>query len=441
MPKISIIMPSFNVAPYIRECMDSVLAQTLTDIEVIVVDADSTDGTREILEEYAQKDSRVVILEDDKKSTGYANNKAIDYASGEYIGIVETDDYIAPQMYEKLYLAAGKYQAEVVKADYDSFTTVQGKRFFVTHNLLGEKKKYGQVLNPRKNKYVFWAEMFNWAGIYKRDFLNQYMIRHQETPGASFQDNGFWFQVFAFAQRVVFVHESFYRYRKDNPNASIQNKKKVFCMCDEYDYAKEKVIKYPEIWQDVYYAYLGKRYGACLWTLRKVSPEFRRALCERLYDDFSPCIKDINEVDKIWGKKHPNNKQLRLLLTDREQYLEYMNHLLQEYEKNIERLIDMLKDKKAVVFGCGNWGMELQDLLAGNGISIQAFCDNSLDKQGKKINGVLVKSLSDVLGSVETPFFVVASALYSKDIRRQLVESGVSVEDIFIYKHSKYLWD
>ena len=84
MPKISIIMPSFNVAPYIRECMDSVLAQTLSDIEVIVVDADSTDGTREILEEYAQKDSRVVILEDDKKSTGYANNKALDYATGEY---------------------------------------------------------------------------------------------------------------------------------------------------------------------------------------------------------------------------------------------------------------------------------------------------------------------------------------------------------------------
>lgn len=441
MPKVSIIMPSYNVAPYIRECMDSVLAQTLSDIEVIVVDADSTDGTREILEEYAQKDSRVIILEDDKKSTGYANNKAIDYASGEYIGIVETDDYIAPEMYEKLYFFAQKYKAEVVKADYDSFTTVQGKRFFVAHNLLGEKKKYGQVLNPRKNKYVFWAEMFNWAGIYKRDFLNQYMIRHQETPGASFQDNGFWFQIFAFAQRVVFVHESFYRYRKDNPNSSIQNRKKVFCMCDEYDFAKEKVIKYPEIWQDVYYAYLGKRYGACAWTLRKVSPEFRSALCERLYNDFSLYIKDLKEVDKIWGKKDPNNKQLRLLLTDREQYLEYMNYLLQEYEKNIGLLLDTLKDKKIVIFGCGNWGTELQDLLARNGISIQAFCDNSLNKQGKKINDISVKSLSDVLGSVENPFFVVASALYNKDIRRQLMENGVSAENIFIYKHSKYLWD
>ncbi|MCH5249335.1 MAG: glycosyltransferase [Lachnospiraceae bacterium] len=441
MPKISIIMPSFNVAPYIRECMDSVLSQTLTDIEVLVVDADSTDGTREILEEYARKDSRVILLDDDKKSTGYANNKALDRASGEYVGIVETDDYIVPEMYEKLYLYAEKYKAEVVKADYDSFTTVQGKRLFVTHNLLGEKKKYYQVLNPRKSRYIFCAEMFNWAGIYRRDFLNQYQIRHQETPGAAFQDNGFWFQIFAFAQRVVFVHESFYRYRKDNPNSSINNKNKVFCMCDEYDFTREKVRKYPEIWDKVYYAYLGKRYGACAWTLRKVAPEFRYELCERLYDDFSAEINDLNEIDKIWGKKDPNNKQLRLLLADKEEYLEYMNNLLQSYEKNISRLLEILKDKQVVIFGCGNWGTELQDLLARNGMEICAFCDNSQDKQGKKINGVPVKSLKDILNGIKNPFFIVASALYGKDISYQLTENGVSTDYIFIYKHSKYLWD
>lgn len=441
MPKISIIMPSFNVAPYIRECMDSVLSQTLTDIEVLVVDADSTDGTREILEEYARKDSRVIILDDDKKSTGYANNKALDRASGEYVGIVETDDYIVPEMYEKLYLYAEKYKAEVVKADYDSFTTVQGKRLFVTHNLLGEKKKYYQVLNPRKSRYIFCAEMFNWAGIYRRDFLNQYQIRHQETPGAAFQDNGFWFQIFAFAQRVVFVHESFYRYRKDNPNSSIHNKNKVFCMCDEYDFTREKVRKYPEVWDKVYYAYLGKRYGACAWTLRKVAPEFRHELCERLYDDFSAEINDLNEIDKIWGKKDPNNKQLRLLLADKEEYLEYMNNLLQSYEKNISRLLDILKDKQVVIFGCGNWGTELQDLLARNGMEICAFCDNSQDKQGKTINGVPVRSLKDILNGIKNPFFIVASALYGKDISHQLLENGVSADNIFIYKHNKYLWD
>lgn len=441
MPKISIIMPSFNVAPYIRECMDSVLSQTLTDIEVIVVDADSTDGTREILDDYAHKDSRVIVLRDDKKSTGYANNKAIDYASGEYVGIVETDDYIAPDMYEKLYDYAQKYKAEVVKADYDSFSEVDGKRIFVRHNLLGERKKYYQILNPRKNKFVFYAEMYNWAGIYRRDFLDKYEIRHQETPGASFQDNGFFFQVFSFAQRTLFVHESFYRYRKDNPNASTKSDKKIFCMCDEYDFARDKVSKYPEVWNDVYYAYLGKRYGACAWTLRIVASEFRQKLCERLYDDFSTDIKDLNEIDKIWGKTHPDNKQLKLLLTDKEEYLKYMSALLQSYEKNISRLLAILKDRQIVIFGCGNWGTELQALLARNRIEICAFCDNSKDKQGKRINEVVVKSLEDILNSIENPFFIVASAAYSKDISHQLMESGVSADSIFIYRHNRYLWD
>ncbi len=441
MPKVSIIMPSFNVAPYIRECMDSVLAQTLTDIEVIVADADSTDGTREILEEYAQRDSRVTILTDDKKSSGYANNKAIDHATGEYIGIVETDDYIVPDMYEKLYTYAKKYQAEIVKADYDSFTTIRGKRTFVTHNLLGERKKYYQVLNPRKNPYVFRAEMFNWAGIYRRDFLNKYEIRHQETPGASFQDNGFWFQVFAFAERVVFIHESYYRYRKDNPNSSINNRKKVFCMCDEYDFAKEKVSRYPDIWKDVYYAYLGKRYGACAWTLRKLAPELRPELCDRLYRDFSALIKEPGEIDRIWGKRDPNHKQLRMLLADRNVYLNYMEDLLSEYTKNIETLLKQLKDRQIVIFGCGNWGTELHNLLLEHGGEIVSLCDNSAEKQGHEVNGVLVRDLKTVAGKFDSPFFVVASAAYSKEIAWQLTKAGVNRENILIYRHNKYLWD
>lgn len=441
MPKVSVIMPSFNVAPYIRECMDSVLGQTLTDIQVIVADADSTDGTREILEEYAQRDSRVTILTDDKKSSGYANNKAIDCATGEYIGIVETDDYIAPDMYEKLYAYAEKYKAQAVKADYDSFTTIQGKRVFVTHNLLGEKKKYYQVLNPRKSKYIFCAEMFNWAGIYRRDFLNRYKIRHQETPGASFQDNGFWFQVFAFAERVVFIHESYYRYRKDNPNSSINNRKKIFCMCDEYDFAKERVSRYPEIWKEVYYSYLGKRYGACAWTLRKLAPELRQELCDRMYEDFSSLVKDLDEVDKIWGKKDPNNRQLRMLLTDKNRYLKYMEDLLSEYDKNIAALLKRLKGRQIVIFGCGNWGTELHNLLLEHGVDIVSFCDNSREKQGREINGILVRDLNSVTEKFESPFFVVASAVYGGQIIRQLTEAGIDSENIFTYKHSRYLWD
>ncbi|WP_039790664.1 glycosyltransferase family 2 protein, partial [Paenibacillus riograndensis] len=103
MPKVSIIMPSLNIATYIKECMDSVVAQTLQDIEIICVDAGSTDGTREILQEYATRDSRIRILDSDRKSYGYQVNWGFDVAKGKYLGIVETDDYIEPEMFQTLY--------------------------------------------------------------------------------------------------------------------------------------------------------------------------------------------------------------------------------------------------------------------------------------------------------------------------------------------------
>ena len=283
--------------------------------------------------------------------------------------------------------------------------------------------------------------MFNWAGIYRRDFLNKYEIRHQETPGASFQDNGFWFQVFAFAERVVFIHESYYRYRKDNPNSSINNRKKVFCMCDEYDFAKEKVSRYPEIWRDVYYAYLAKRYGACSWTLRKLAPELRPELCDRLYRDFSAFIKEPGEIDRIWRKRDPNNKQLRMLLSDRDEYLNYMEDLLSRYTKNIETLLRQLKGRQLVIFGCGNWGTELHNLLLEHGMDIVSFCDNSAEKQGKEINGVFVRDLETVRETFDSPFFVVASAVYNGEITRQLTEARIGSGDILVYRHSRYLWD
>ena len=92
-PKVSIIMPSLNVRPYIEQCMDSVLGQTLKDIEVICVDAGSDDGTRQILDQYAARDKRVKVLDSDRKSYGYQVNLGFDNASGQYLGIVETDDY------------------------------------------------------------------------------------------------------------------------------------------------------------------------------------------------------------------------------------------------------------------------------------------------------------------------------------------------------------
>ena len=100
MPKVSIIVPTYNVEQYLREAMDSIINQTLKDIEIICIDDGSTDNSGKILDEYASKDSRVKVIH--KKNGGYgkAMNVGLDNATGEYVGIVEPDDYIEPDMYE-----------------------------------------------------------------------------------------------------------------------------------------------------------------------------------------------------------------------------------------------------------------------------------------------------------------------------------------------------
>ena len=103
MPKVSIIIPVYNVESYIRTCIDSVLAQSLKDLEIICVDDGSTDSSPAILDDYASKDSRVKVIHKPNRGYGHSMNVGYEAATGEYIGIVESDDYILPDMYGTLY--------------------------------------------------------------------------------------------------------------------------------------------------------------------------------------------------------------------------------------------------------------------------------------------------------------------------------------------------
>ncbi len=439
MPKVSVVMPSFNVAPYIKECMDSVVNQTLKDIEIIVVDAFSTDGTREILQEYASRDSRITILNDDKGSTGYSNNIAMDLAKGEYIGIVETDDFVEPDMFEKLYSLAAENNCDIVKGNYYSFSGNGKDRVYVKHNMLS-RNKYDKILNIDNDENIFDHVMFNWAGIYRKEFLKKYNIRHQETPGASFQDNGFFFQAFAFAERVYFTQESFYRYRKDNPNSSINNPAKIFCMCDEYDYVKDCLMKYPEIWEKVFYRYLRRRYGACSWTLKKAAPQHRNMIAERMQKDFKALIKNEDEIEKIQPKKQ-YRIETELLLNDVDEYIKNIFKNQDRYPRNISRFCDKVRGRDILIFGCGECGTAFDDFLIRNGIKAKCYVDNNINNQGKVWNQKKILSLKDADEKYPDGLFVITPALSKEVIKKQIIDAGIDETRIINYNSYNYIWD
>ena len=179
-PKVSIILPSLNVIEYIEECLSSVCKQTLKEIEIICVDAGSTDGTLEKIKDFALKDDRIKILVADKKSYGYQMNLGIDNANGKYVGIVETDDYVCENMYEDLYNIAEANHLDFIKADFYRFNhNESGEEVLYLNKLTDDINYYNRIINPRKEKNVFKFIMNTWSGIYSREFLVRNNIRHK----------------------------------------------------------------------------------------------------------------------------------------------------------------------------------------------------------------------------------------------------------------------
>lgn len=289
--KVSIIIPVCNVERYLKECMDSVVNQTLSEIEIICVDDGSSDSSLSILREYEKKDSRIKVIT--KQNSGYGNtmNVGMDAATGEYIGIVESDDYIAQNMFERLYGIATEYKAEIVKSDHYIFSTQNG-RSKSEYQWVCPIEYYNRLLNSKICPEIYTFTMMNWTGIYKTDFLRKNNIRHNETPGASFQDNGFWFQVISLAKKIVFIHEAFYYYRQDNPNSSINSKKKVFCICDEYKYINKFLDEHDELNEEYYKRFIEKKVFNYLHSYHRISDEFRMEFLERISQEFSDDLKN-----------------------------------------------------------------------------------------------------------------------------------------------------
>lgn len=297
MPKVSVVVPIYNVEQYLQECLDSLINQTLRDIEIICVNDGSTDSCACILEEYKQRDDRIKVISKSNSGYGHTMNVGLDAAKGEYIGIVEPDDYVVPEMYKTLYDLAVNNEVDFVKADFYRFTGEKDKIQLQYNDLsYGKKHYYNKLLNPAENIEIFKFIMNTWSGIYRRDFIERYHIRHNETPGASFQDNGFFFQTFCRASRVYFLDRPFYMNRRDNPNSSVKSKEKVFCIRDEYDYIKNFLRENPPLYRKFIYIYSYKKYSNYWATYKRVADEFKPMFLDHFRDEFKK-IQNNGELD------------------------------------------------------------------------------------------------------------------------------------------------
>ena len=323
MSKVSIIIPTYNVEQYLIECLESIVRQTLKDIEIICVNDGSTDGSLKIIEEYAARDDRIIVITGENAGYGSAMNKGLDRATGEYIGIVEPDDYISFIMYEDLYTIAKERDVDIVKADFYRFTTEKnGDVHFVYNHLSKDDADYNRIICPKDEQKAFRFIMNTWSGIYRRAFIEEYKIRHNETPGASFQDNGFWFQTFCNAKRAFFVKKPYYINRRDNVNSSVNDPRKVYCMDVEYDHIR-KLLETAGNWETFKGIYFLKRLHNTFFTIRRISDDVKEEYVNFASKGFKEALGK-GEIEEKSLTKDEFNKLKTLANDPRMFYLKYV---------------------------------------------------------------------------------------------------------------------
>ena len=164
-PKVSVIVPVYNVAPYLARCLDSLVGQTLKDIEIICVDDKSTDNSLDVLHEYAAKDARITVIAlSENSGVAVARNAGLDVACGEYIGFVDSDDYVDSDFYEKLYDIAVESETDIVKANAKITDRNSTKRF--------DDRQLNRI--RMNGKWYFLYQW--WTGLYRANLIQKHHI-------------------------------------------------------------------------------------------------------------------------------------------------------------------------------------------------------------------------------------------------------------------------
>lgn len=220
--KVSVIIPVYNTEQYLEACLDSVLGQTLKELEIILVNDGSTDSSLKIMEKYqSEYPDRVRLLSKENGGQATARNVAIPLCAGEYIGFVDSDDYIEPEMYESMYRKAKEADADYVECDYVN----------VKVNAHGEQERIADY-GSRVREYACKEDMFidpmlaPWNKLYRRTLLQESDVRFPE--GYIYEDTAFCLKAISLVQSFAFVPEKFVvHYFRGGSTMNVNKSKRV----------------------------------------------------------------------------------------------------------------------------------------------------------------------------------------------------------------------
>lgn len=286
MIKVSVIIPVYNVETYLRQCVESVLKQTLKEIEIICVDDGSTDGSLDILKEYEAADPRLKVVCQKNAGAGAARNHGIRLAQGKYMSFLDSDDFFEPDMLEEAY-----NRAEEVRADFVVFNSDQyhmDRQAFVEVPWVLRKKEippyapftYRQLTGNVFKTFVGWA----WDKLYLRSFVEEHQLLFQEQRTSN--DMLFVFSALVVAKRIAIVDKVLAHQRRGGGQSlSVTREKSWTCFYDALTALKKRLVDENIFWE-LEQDFVNYALHFSLWNLNSLAEPTHQMLYDKLHDEW-----------------------------------------------------------------------------------------------------------------------------------------------------------
>ena len=355
-PIVSVIMPVYNGETYLRQCLDSVVNQTLKEIEIICVDDGSSDRSVEILKEYAAKDERVMVLQQANAGAGAARNNGLSKASGKYLSFLDSDDFFETDMLEKAVekIAADRADFVVFRCDHylNDTNTFKKAAYTLKKQTLPPYTPFNfrQITDNVFKAFVGWA----WDKVYDREFVMKHNLKFQEQRTSN--DMLFVFSALVLAKRITYLDTVLAHQRRNNGESlSNTREKSWFCFYNALK-ALRDVLKEKGLYEELKKDFVNYAVHFSLWNLNTITGECYEKLYTKLHEEWFEEL-EVTGHDEAYFYNKTEYKQLAdILRYDFKEYNTKLSVVIPVYnaEKYIRQCLDsiLIKQKIALEVIC-----------------------------------------------------------------------------------------
>lgn len=299
MPKLSIIIPVYNVEKYLPKCLGSILEQPFKDLEVICVNDGSTDGSLDVLQKIKKNDDRVVIIDKKNEGSGIARNIGLSTAQGEYVYFIDSDDWLEANVLAKIIAKADELQTDILVFGGLSYYNGKGQNGAYSKNKL-PKKYFGKVVSAKDiKKDIFKFPSTAWTKLYRRSFLIKNEIKFQNIRAG--QDQLPFFHSMITADRIAILPENIYCYQKNREGSVTSVKKKKSFSPIYVFYGIEEMLEKTGMKEEYRNIFVNKYFSKATSWLGK----FDKDLKPQYFEEYSKLLKHVQEKYGLYKNFHP----------------------------------------------------------------------------------------------------------------------------------------